>query len=127
MSSSPVVIDQLLPHLQDEPTLPRDELILCRFCRAAITSRQQLLHKHGKHQHRFTNPRGIHFQIGCFRSAPGCDIAGPPTDEYSWFEGYTWQLAKCSDCGEHLGWFYQSGEAEQFFGLIVDKLADYAA
>jgi hypothetical protein len=126
MSSTPIVLDQLLPDLRDEPTLPRDELIFCRFCHAAITTKQQVLHQHGQHQHRFTNPRGLHFLIGCFRAAPGCDIAGPPTAEHCWFEGYTWQLAKCSDCGEHLGWFYQNGEADQFFGLIVEKLADYS-
>ena len=127
MSSTPAVLDQLLPHLRDEPTLARGELIFCSFCHAAITSRQQQLIMDGQHRHRFTNPRGLHFLIGCFRLAPGCDIAGLPTVEHCWFEGYLWQLAKCSDCGEHLGWFYQDGEADQFFGLIVDKLAEHSA
>ena len=54
-------------------------------------------------------------------------FVGLATEEYCWFEGYTWQYASCSDCGEHLGWFYQSGENSQFYGLIVDKLVRYQA
>lgn len=126
MSSTPTApLDQLLPSWRDEIAPERNELILCRFCHAAITSRQQELTIGASHQYRFLNPSGLQFLIGCFRQAPGCDISGPATEEYSWFPGYTWQLAKCSDCGEHLGWFFQSGETDQFFGLIVDKLVRY--
>jgi len=31
-------------------------------------------------------------------------LQGRPTTEFSWFEGYSWQVAVCSECGEHLGW-----------------------
>lgn len=118
-------LKQLLPDLQEAVELPRAELILCRFCHAAITSRREQLEIAGGHQHRFVNPGGLQFLIGCFRLAPGCDIAGAPTRDFTWFQGHSWQSARCSDCGEHLGWFYQSGEAHQFFGLIIDKLARY--
>jgi hypothetical protein len=126
MSGTPQApLNQLLPELQDDTALARSELILCRFCHAAITTRQQQLTVGASHQHRFVNPAGLQFLIGCFRAAPGCDIVGQAIEEYCWFPGYAWQLATCSDCGEHLGWFYQNGEAEQFFGLIVQKLARY--
>lgn len=126
MSSTPLApLGELLPDLQEKPQIPRNELILCRFCHAAITSLQQELTIGRNHQHRFINPHGMQFLIGCFRQAPGCDISGTASAEYCWFEDYTWQLAKCSDCGEHLGWFFQRAELDQFFGLIVDKLARY--
>lgn len=125
MASTSTPLKELLPGLQDETELPRADLILCRFCHAAITSRREQLDIGGNHQHRFINPSGLQFLIGCFRLAPGCDIAGPALTEYTWFPGHSWQSAHCSDCGEHLGWFYQHGEANQFFGLIVDKLARY--
>lgn len=118
-------LDQLLPDLHEGEQLPRGDLILCRFCHAAITSRHEQLEIGSGHQHRFINPSGLQFLIGCFKLAPGCDIGGPSMTEYTWFKGYAWQLAACSDCGEHLGWFYQSGEANQFYGLIVDKLVRY--
>lgn len=120
-------LDHLIPDLQQTDAIPRNDLILCRFCHAAITSKREELEVSGGHQHRFVNPSGLHFLIGCFKLAPGCDIGGPATNEYSWFKGFIWQTARCSDCGEHLGWFYQSGEANQFFGLIVEKLARYQA
>lgn len=118
-------LHHLFPDLKDSESIPRSELILCSFCHAAITSKHEELNMSGGHQHRFVNPGGFQFLIGCFRLAPGCDIGGPATDEYSWFKGYVWQTARCSDCGEHLGWFYQNGEANQFFGLIIDKLVRY--
>lgn len=122
---SPAPLKDLLPDLQEDTELRRAELILCRFCHAAITSQREQLDVDGRHQHRFINPAGLQFLIGCFRLAPGCDITGTPTDLYTWFSGHSWQNARCSDCGEHLGWFYQSGEEHQFFGLIIEKLARY--
>lgn len=125
MSSTSSPLKQLLPGLREETGLPRADLILCRFCHAAITTRREQLEIAGNHQHRFINPNGLQFLIGCFRLAHGCDIAGAAATEYTWFPGHSWQSAHCTDCGEHLGWLYQNGEANQFFGLIVDKLARY--
>lgn len=125
------LIDRLLPELQQDlrlhHALPRRELVLCRFCHAPITSIREEIVVDQRHQHRFSNPHGHEFLIGCFRQAPGCDISGPASSHFSWFEGYAWQLALCTDCGEHLGWFYQHGERDQFHGLIVDKLARFKA
>lgn len=115
----------MLPDVQLDNPISYRELILCRFCHAAITTQRAELQIESHHQHKFINPAGMQFLIGCFDLAPGCDIAGLATSEYSWFRGYTWQMARCSDCGEHLGWFYQKGEANQFFGLIVEKLVRY--
>jgi hypothetical protein len=118
-------LEQLLPDLKDEHAQSYRELILCRFCHAAITTRRAELEIDRHHQHRFINPSGVQYLIGCFTLAPGCDITGSATNEYSWFKGFSWQLARCSDCGEHLGWFYQQAESTQFFGLIVEKLVRY--
>lgn len=122
--SSTISLEQLLPEL-DRCAQPYRELILCRFCHAAITTQRAELTIEQQHQHRFLNPNGMHYLIGCFTLAPGCDIGGLATNEYTWFKGFSWQMARCSDCGEHLGWFYQQAESKQFFGLIVDKLVRY--
>ena len=114
-----------IPELKQGDDIAREDLILCRFCHAAITTKHDEIAMSGNHQHRFINPNGFQFLIGCFKLAPGCDISGPATDEYTWFQNYVWQNARCSDCGEHLGWLYQNGEANQFYGLIIDKLVRY--
>lgn len=122
MRQSTTALANFLPNLQDAEQLPRTDLILCHFCRAAITSKRDEFTVAGNHRHQFLNPNGLQYLIGCFKIAPGCDISGPPIKDFSWFKAHSWQLARCSDCGEHLGWFYQNGEASQFFGLILDKL-----
>ena len=118
-------LEHLLPDFKEENALPYRELILCRFCHAAVTTQRSELVVEHQHQHRFINPNGAQYLIGCFKTAPGCDISGSPTNEYTWFKGFSWQLARCSDCGEHLGWFYQKAESHQFFGLIIEKLVRY--
>lgn len=124
-STQAVPFHTLLPHVDSPREVLRRDLVLCRFCRAPITTRHDELVIGEAHQHRFINPSGNQFLVGCYKLAPGCDISGLAAAEYCWFEGYTWQYASCSDCGEHLGWFYQAGESDQFYGLIIDKLVRY--
>ena len=33
-------------------------------------------------------------------------LHGLPTTDWSWFEGYSWQIAVCARCYAHLGWRY---------------------
>jgi len=75
----------------------------------------------GSHRHRGTNPHGLSFEIGCFRTAPGCRQIGEETPEWSWFAGYRWRVALCRGCAAHLGWCYRGAEPA-FYGLILDQL-----
>jgi len=97
--------------------------IFCRACGAAITTGDQRLAVAGSHSHAFFNPAGIAFEIGCFKSAPGCVVTGAATDEFTWFAGYLWRFASCSQCRAHLGWFYEMAE-HAFFGLILTSLSE---
>lgn len=78
----------------------------------------------GRNFFRFSNPQGITFDILCYRSALGCYHGGESTDYYSWFEGYSWQFAYCSDCDTHLGWYYRSLHGDDFYGLIATLLIE---
>ena len=111
-------VEKLLESLQDI----NGELLLCRCCSAAITHSGEKIAVGISHHYRFTNPHGISYAIGCFRNAPGCAISGEATAEDSWFGGYRWQLALCSECQEHLGWYYQNNRQRFFFGLIQGRL-----
>ena len=75
----------------------------------------------GKHEHTFVNPGGVVHHIGCFAAAPGCIYTGPTTSAFSWFPGWTWQVAACARCHAHLGWIYRNS-GEQFHGLILAAL-----
>ena len=107
---------------KDEHESKDQKAILCKFCQLPITSSRERLEKDGKHQHTFFNPAGIVYEIGCFRRAPGCLAYGPPSNEFAWFKGYSWQVVYCRSCQQHLGWLFSGDDA--FFGLIANKLVE---
>ena len=98
-----------------------DRWLYCRTCGAVIVHKSERIVMLGAHNHTFTNPSGMAFNIGCFASVIGCIQFGEETKEYTWFPGYAWILALCSGCGSHLGWRFRGG-GTQFHGLILDQL-----
>jgi hypothetical protein len=101
--------------------------IFCAGCGHLITDRRYAVERQGHHNHRFMNPGGFLYRIGCFAEAIGCFVVGPDSPEYPWFVGYSWRCAFCAGCAHHLGWqFRASGEgvSGSFFGLILDRVTD---
>lgn len=105
-----------------EDTLEQEEYIRCRQCRNIIASPDDRITVQGAHRHTFANPHGMVFEIGCFKAVKGCGHAGSPSDEFSWFSGYSWRVAVCFMCLTHLGWLFTSDGKESFHGLILDRL-----
>lgn len=99
----------------------RGTQLCCAACRHLIADTDQRITCNGSHRHRFENPHGLSFEIGCFAAAPGCRCRGPLTETFSWFQGYAWQIATCGECDVHLGWRYAL-ESREFFGLILARL-----
>jgi len=116
-------IDELLDAQQtsDED----DRALLCAGCRLRVTGSSERIAEGGSHEHTFSNPSGFSFHIGCFRSAPGCEQLGSPTEAWTWFPGHAWRVAVCRGCGAHLGWEYRPrGGGEGFYGLILARLVE---
>jgi hypothetical protein len=103
--------------------LAREAAIVCARCGNAVTSARQRIAVLESHEHRFMNPAGALFHIGCFARADGCVAVGPPSDDYPWFPGFDWRVALCAACADHLGWLFQSASTS-FFGLRLDRLRD---
>lgn len=97
--------------------------ILCRICKNRVSSPDNMISIDGRHSHRFTNPLGIEYEIGLFSDASGCMVMGSPTREHTWFPGFSWNFALCSQCFSHLGWYYRSAD-KSFFGLILKNLIE---
>ena len=97
--------------------------IYCATCSNVITKPAERTEVNGSHTHHFTNPHGIRFHVGCFANALGCDISGSGEAADTWFMGYVWHLASCSECHTHLGWYFSRSE-HQFYGLIVDRIQE---
>lgn len=98
-----------------------DAAIVCAACLGAVTASCHRIAVNGSHEHRFMNPGGYLFHIGCFACAVGCTIVGPASNEYPWFPGLVWRLAYCGHCRAHLGWHFR-GEGTAFFALVLDRL-----
>jgi len=100
-----------------------DKALYCRACSARITDPNQSIAINGRHQHAFFNPAGIAFEIRCFQTAPGVLPLEAPSKDFSWFPGFSWQIAICLSCQVHLGWRFVSDTANQaFYGLIASRL-----
>jgi hypothetical protein len=112
--------ERKLQDIVDEVSDPERRL-LCATCKHPVTQHDQRITVQGGHEHRFTNPHGITYQIGCFRKASGCAVLGDATTEFTWFRGFAWRIAICANCQAHLGWRFESA-SEYFHGLIVDRL-----
>ena len=106
---------------EDEET--PEESVLCGECGHEVTSREHETSMDGGFEHSFANPSGIVFQIGCYEEAPGVGAAGEETAEFTWFDGYTWQVVLCRSCMSHLGWKYWSSD-HTFYGLILTRLSN---
>jgi hypothetical protein len=76
----------------------------------------------GAHEHRFVNPHGIEYRIGCFAWAELLAV-GASSRYWTWFAGFTWQVEVCRGCDEHLGWRFASADSG-FHGLILERLLE---
>jgi hypothetical protein len=94
--------------------------IWCRACTTRVTWEEMRIEVAGAHRHTFTNSDGETFEIGCFSTVPGCRVEGEATLEGTWFDGYSWSYAHCSNCTKQLGWYYEADG--RFFGLILERL-----
>jgi hypothetical protein len=113
--------EQRAPGSDTAETTGDGRRLRCARCRHPITTDDQRVAIDDRHEHYFVNPHGYDFHIGCFSAAPGALGAGPSTGEWTWFSGFTWQLAHCRGCATHLGWLFR-GKTRTFFGLVVDRL-----
>jgi hypothetical protein len=111
------------PVLADEDDdVGGDHALVCARCRHRITDEAYRIEHGGSHEHTFVNPGGYVHHLGCFALAPGVVHVGEPDPHFSWFPGWTWQIAECARCRVHIGWIYRCA-GEQFHGLLVALLA----
>lgn len=102
----------------------------CISCGGHITDSDRLLPVGGTCRHLFVNPAGVECDFQTFYSCPGAMAFGDPTGEHSWFHGYSWRMAFCRRCGQHLGWHYEAvsniERPQDFWGILVSHLTiDY--
>lgn len=119
--SSPTTV---VPRTEDGTRERTGARLACRRCLTPVTDGSQRITVGGAHAHRFVNPHGFEFEIGCFADAAAVTV-GEAITYWSWFPGFAWRIEVCGGCGEHLGWLFVSADA-LFHGLILDRLVEVA-
>lgn len=98
----------------------------CAACGGLITHSDRLLAVEGTNRHLFVNPAGVECDFHTFSSCPGAIALGDATNEHTWFSGYSWRIAFCRRCGQHIGWqyetFFMSSRPVQFWGILLDRI-----
>ena len=113
----------LEPEIEPEPaptTGDTENDWRCAWCQNRVANEKDRFRYDGKDEFTFSNPEGIRFAIITFSRTLGCQEAGEPTSEHTWFPGYAWSYCQCDRCGQHLGWYY-AGKCE-FAGLIKARI-----
>lgn len=98
----------------------------CIACGGLITHSDRLIAVGGANRHLFVNPAGVECDFHTFYSCPGAIAIGEATEAYSWFSGYSWRMAFCRHCEQHLGWYYEAVSRYErpleFWGILVAQL-----
>ena len=116
------------PSLAEELELDRskpDSYLVCVQCNHVIGDPRDIFEILGRREHAFINPIGTLHQFRSYREALGCAITGARNRGDTWFPGYTWRLAMCSNCGQHMGWFFESNDS--FYGIIKNACKEVRA
>ena len=111
------------PELQGDSAVDIDDEIFCAACEHSMTRHRWAVNRREAHEHTVFNPAGKLFTILCFADAPGAQVHGIPSSDFTWFPGYRWTVAACLGCGIHIGWRFEGQDI--FFGLIKPRLTSY--
>lgn len=95
--------------------------LVCAACGQRITDEVHRVERGGSHAHTFVNPGGFVHHVACFGVATGCSYRGAPETAFTWFPGFSWQIAECGACGAHLGWLFRA-TGESFHAFIESAL-----
>jgi hypothetical protein len=93
---------------------------LCAWCLNRVANERDRFEYDGRSQFTFSNPEGIRFEIITFSRTLGCQQAGKPILEHTWFPGHAWSYCQCDSCSQHLGWYYTG--TQEFAGLILNRI-----
>jgi cereblon len=112
---------------RDEAEEAPDQPILCRRCRARLSEMPALFPMDADRINRvFANPAGLLLEILTTRAAHNVVVVGPATTEFTWYQGYAWEVAYCGGCRAHVGWAFGAAdgkrEPSRFFGLLKAAL-----
>ncbi|GAA33019.2 cereblon [Clonorchis sinensis] len=123
-------INHVVPRLRALlDVIRRSAACVCVLCDCNITSSRHIicLAQEGSFQ-TYVNPAGVLHDIVTVSQVThnSVSLVGSPSEEYSWFPGYSWTIANCTSCSHHLGWLFNAVKDElrprRFWGIRRDAI-----
>ncbi|KAL3679706.1 hypothetical protein R1sor_022662 [Riccia sorocarpa] len=122
------VVHRLRREIQLLESLDR---LRCKICMAVIARRSDviLMSTEGAIS-TLVNPGGYVHETLTLSRAWGLMLRGRPDTAHSWFPGYAWTIAHCSQCELHMGWRFTAVKKglrpKAFWGVRRSQLAENA-
>jgi hypothetical protein len=116
-------LDPKLKEIVDREKQDNKDFVVCATCSHVVARLSDRIEVNSSFSHRFTNPYGLEFHVGCFQDALGGSIAGQRMAADTWFPGFRWRLANCEQCHHHLGWYFDQADG-YFYGLVLDYIQE---
>jgi len=89
----------------------RETILRCEHCGAVVSWMRHVFSVGGSEgtTGAYVNEHGVVHQTVTLRKVDsrGVVCIGRPETRESWFPGYSWQIAYCSICSDHLGWKFR--------------------
>ncbi|EAT43511.1 AAEL005058-PA [Aedes aegypti] len=102
----------------------------CKKCNRRIANYADMfaMSKHGV-SGSYCNPSGfVHETLTVYRVVPqSTRTTTKPSTDFSWFPGYSWQIAVCNACSNHIGWKFvatkRGYKPKKFYGLCAETIS----
>ncbi|EEC79545.1 hypothetical protein OsI_20665 [Oryza sativa Indica Group] len=106
-------------------------LIKCRCCKSLIAKRSDMVVMSTDGPlGAYVNPHGFVHETITVSRATGLALDGNPSTVHSWFPGYSWTIASCTDCESNIGWLFKATKKNlrprSFWGIRSSQIADDA-
>jgi len=105
------VVQQLRFILQKLEDKKQETILRCKHCGTAISQMRHVFSFGGSEgtTGAYVNEHGIVHQTVTIRTVDSNSVIciGPSSTKDSWFPGYSWTIAYCSICSDHLGWKFR--------------------
>ncbi|KAK1370128.1 ATP-dependent protease La (LON) domain protein [Heracleum sosnowskyi] len=104
--------------------------IRCKNCQKVISKRSDMLVMSSMGPFgAYLNSSGYVHEIVTLLKVNGLSLVGHPSEEYSWFPGYAWTIAYCTNCECQMGWRFTATKKnlnlQSFWGIRSSQIAGY--